>query len=46
MLLLSIKCVLMEETYDSYQHMGTNDISEKAKFDNSQNNNGGSEINL
>lgn len=36
----------MEETFDSYQHMETNEMSEKAKFDKNQNNNGGSEINL
>lgn len=44
--LISTKCILMEETFDSYQHMETNEMSEKAKFDKNQNNNGGSEINL
>ena len=35
--LISTKCILMEETFDS---------SEKDKLDKNQNNNGGSEINL
>lgn len=44
--LLSIKCILMEKIFDSYQHMEKNEMSEKAKFDNNKNNNGGSEINF